>query len=146
MSVIQYFFNFIFFPLYFFNWRIIALQNFVGFCQTSTRISHRYTYIPFSQASLLAPSPPPASKLSQSTVSVSWIIQKIPPGYLFTYSIASFHVAFSIYLTLSRLPSLHVHKFVVYFCFSIAILKINSLIGKIIQVCSKTWIRAVCYQ
>jgi len=29
----------------FFNWRIIGLQNFV-LCQTSTWISHRYTYIP----------------------------------------------------------------------------------------------------
>ena len=29
----------------FFDWRIIALQNFVVFCQTSTWISHRYTYI-----------------------------------------------------------------------------------------------------
>ena len=29
----------------FFNWRIIALQNFVVFCQTSTWVSHRYTYI-----------------------------------------------------------------------------------------------------
>ena len=34
------------FKILFFNWRIIALQNFV-FCQTSTRISHRYTYIPY---------------------------------------------------------------------------------------------------
>ena len=30
---------------YFFNWRIIALQNFVVFCQTSTWISHRYKKI-----------------------------------------------------------------------------------------------------
>ena len=30
----------------FFYWRIIALQNFVVFCQTSTWISHRYTYTP----------------------------------------------------------------------------------------------------
>ena len=30
----------------FFNWRIIALQNFVIFCQISTWISHRYIYIP----------------------------------------------------------------------------------------------------
>ena len=29
-----------------FNWRIIALQNFVVFCQISTWINHRYTYIP----------------------------------------------------------------------------------------------------
>ena len=27
------------------NWKVIALQNFVAFCQTSTWISHRYTYI-----------------------------------------------------------------------------------------------------
>ena len=31
----------------FFTWRIIALQNFVVFCQTSAWISYRYTYIPF---------------------------------------------------------------------------------------------------
>ena len=29
----------------FFNWRIIALQNFVVFCHISTRISHRYTHV-----------------------------------------------------------------------------------------------------
>ena len=29
----------------FFNWRIIALWNFVDFCQTSTWIRHRYTYV-----------------------------------------------------------------------------------------------------
>ena len=32
--------------LFIFNWRIIALQNFVVFCQTSAWISDRYTYIP----------------------------------------------------------------------------------------------------
>ena len=30
----------------FFNWRIIALQNFVVFCQTSTWISLMYRYVP----------------------------------------------------------------------------------------------------
>ena len=49
-----------------FNWKIIALQNFVVFCHTSTWISHRYTHVP----SLLNLSPfslpiPPFS-LSQS--------------------------------------------------------------------------------
>ena len=29
-----------------FYWGITALQNFIVFCQTSTWISHRYTYIP----------------------------------------------------------------------------------------------------
>ena len=38
---------YLFFKIYlFFNWRIIALQNFVVFHYTSTRISHRY-FIPF---------------------------------------------------------------------------------------------------
>ena len=39
----------LFFSFYknlFFNWSIIALQNFVVFRQTSTWISHSYTYIP----------------------------------------------------------------------------------------------------
>ena len=34
------------FSLKFIFWRIIALQNFVVFCQNSTSIDHRYTYIP----------------------------------------------------------------------------------------------------
>ena len=32
--------------LFIFNQRIIALQCCVGFCHTSTRISHRYTHVP----------------------------------------------------------------------------------------------------
>ena len=31
----------------FFNWRIIALQCYVGFCCTKTWISYKYTYFPF---------------------------------------------------------------------------------------------------
>ena len=37
----------------FFNWRIIASQNFVVFCQPSTWLSHRFTCVP----SLLKPPP-----------------------------------------------------------------------------------------
>ena len=36
-----------FFLIYFLNWRIIALQYCVGFCQRSTCISHRYAYVRF---------------------------------------------------------------------------------------------------
>ena len=51
---------FILFLFYlFFNWRIIALQNVAVFCQTSTWISHRYTYIPLSWTSLPSPHPAP---------------------------------------------------------------------------------------
>lgn len=42
---------------FFFNWTIIALQNHVGFCQTSTWLSSRYTYVP-SLLSLLTTSLP----------------------------------------------------------------------------------------
>ena len=35
-----------FLKLIYFYWRIVALQNFAVFCETSTWISHRYTYIP----------------------------------------------------------------------------------------------------
>ena len=38
--------HFIFKILFIFNWRIIALQYHVGFCHTTTWISHRYTYVP----------------------------------------------------------------------------------------------------
>ena len=31
---------------FFFNWRIIALQYYVGFCHLSTWIRHRWTYVP----------------------------------------------------------------------------------------------------
>ena len=55
------FLSFFSFPFLFFYWRIIALQNFVVFCQTSTWISHKYTYTP----SLL--NLPPISPLSVNT-------------------------------------------------------------------------------
>ena len=35
----------IFKRLFIFNWRIIALQCCVGFCHSTTWISHRYTYV-----------------------------------------------------------------------------------------------------
>ena len=43
------------FTYLFFSWRIIALQNFVVFCQASTWISHRYTYVPSLLNLLLLP-------------------------------------------------------------------------------------------
>ena len=49
----------------FFNWRIIALQNFVVFCQISTWIRYRYTYVPSLWSSLPSPSPSYLSRLLQ---------------------------------------------------------------------------------
>ena len=43
----KFFFFFRLLICLFFYGRIIALQNYVVFCQTTTWISHRYTYMPF---------------------------------------------------------------------------------------------------
>ena len=51
---------------YFFYWRIIALQNFAVFCQTSKWISYRYTYIPCLLKLSPSPSPSHPSRLIQS--------------------------------------------------------------------------------
>ena len=52
----------------FFNWSVIALQNCVVFCQTSTWFSHPH------------PTPPGCYR---APVWVPWVIQQIPIGYLF---------------------------------------------------------------
>ena len=74
--------SFFFYNLFFY-WRIIALQNFVVFCQASTWISHRYTYIPYLLN--LPPIPSPSHLLGwyRAPVWVSWDMQQIPGGHLF---------------------------------------------------------------
>ena len=64
------FYVFCFFNLFIFNGRIIALQYWVGFCHTSTWISHRYTYV----RSLLSlpPSPSHPSRLLHSPGFTLW--------------------------------------------------------------------------
>ena len=80
----------------------LALQNFVVFCQTSTWISHRYTYIP----SLLN-LPPIFLSISPLQVDTEPLFEfpdtysKFPLTIYFTYGNVSFHVTLSIHLTLS---------------------------------------------
>ena len=52
----------LFFATLFVNWKIITLQNFVVFCQASTKASHWYTHVPSLPS--LFPSHP--SRLMQS--------------------------------------------------------------------------------
>ena len=104
-----------------FNWRIIALQNFVVLCHTSTRISHRYSHVP----SLLDCPPisltiPPFSLL-QSPTWVLWVTQPIPIGYSFYIWYCKF-LCYCLYT--SPLPTMSIDLFCA--CFSIAALKINS--------------------
>ena len=84
----------------FFYWRMIALQNFVVFCQTSTWISHRYTYIPF-WTSLPSPAPSYPSRLIQS-LCLSFLSPTANSCWLsILHMVICFHVALSIHLTLS---------------------------------------------
>ena len=55
--------------IFFFIWRIIALQNFVVSCQVSAWMDHRYTYVPSLLTSLPFPSSSHPSRLLLSEVS-----------------------------------------------------------------------------
>ena len=117
----------------FLNWRIIALQNFVVFCHTSTRISHRYTHVPslsdLPPISLLIPlfslsQSPRLSSLSHTEnsywLSVLYMVCK--------FLCYCFHTSPLLppYISPVHPSSHHVHKSVLYVWFSIAALKINS--------------------
>ena len=82
--------------------------------------------------------------ISSSVIPFSSCLQSVPPsgsfqmsqffasggqsiiGYLFYIDIVNFHVTLSIHLTFSLLPSPCVYRSVLYVCFFIAALKINS--------------------
>ena len=111
-----------FFLIYFFYWRIIALQNFVVFCQTSTLISHRYKYIPS-----LFNLPPISLPILTLSIDTELLFEfpepysKIPVGYLFYILFCKFP-CYSFHISHSLLPSPHVHKSILYVCFSTAAL------------------------
>ena len=99
-----------------FYWRIITLQTFAVFCQTSTWISHRYTYIPSFWTSL--PTPSPSTPLGWYRVHVEFPgpYSKFPLAIYFTcgnmfpcYPFHTFHPLF---------PSPHAHKSILYVYFS----------------------------
>ena len=116
-----------FFSLFFATFWITALQKFVVFCQTSTRISHGYTHIPSLPNLLHISLPiPPFQIVTEPLFKFPKSYGKLPLAIYFTYGIVSFHVTLSIQLTPSFLPSPRIHRSVLYICFSIAALKINS--------------------
>ena len=74
---------YIFFFTLFFNWRIIALQYYVGFYQTLTWISHRFTMFPTTWISFPPSSPSysaAAAKSLQSCPTLCNPIDGSPPG------------------------------------------------------------------
>ena len=86
-----------FFVLFFFNWRIIALQYCVGFCHTTTLIGHKYTYVPF----LLSLSPnfhpiPLLQVVAEHWVELPVLYSKFPLANHFTRGNACFSPTLSI--------------------------------------------------
>ena len=89
------------FLFFFFNWRIIALQNLVVLCQTSIWISRRYTYSP-SLLNLPSPSLSYPSRLIQSSLfELPEPHSKFPLAIYFTYGNVSFYVTLPTHLTLT---------------------------------------------
>ena len=110
---------FIIFKIYlFFNWRIIALQDYVGFCQASTWISHWYTCVPSLELSSHLPSHPTPLGCYRAPV---WV-PRVTLAIYFTYGNVSFHITISVHPTVSFLHSHCVRKSVL--CVSILVLQI----------------------
>ena len=85
----------------FFYW-INPLQNSVVFCQTSTWISHRYTYIPsLLNFPLISPTIPPLQVDTEPLFEFPESYNKFPLAVYITDDNVSFHVSLSIHLTLS---------------------------------------------
>ena len=106
---------------------MIVLRNFVDFCRTSTRISHRYTRVP--SLPNLPPSPASPSHPSachRAPVWVPWVTRQSPTGCRFYIWYCKFLCDSLQYLPLSFLSSHRVHRSVLYVCFSTAALEINS--------------------
>ena len=103
--------------LFIFDQRITALQYCIGFCHTSTWISHRYNMSPPSEPpSHSTPPPPHPTPLGYHTVPVELPVSnnKFPLAVCFPFGNVCFHAALSIH------PTLHfshcVHKSVLYLC------------------------------
>ena len=113
-SFLMVFFVFIFI----FDWKIIALQYFVGFCHTTMWISYKYTYIP-SLLSLSPTHPHPRLIPLSHHRAPSWTPTGILPlAIYFTYGNVCNSVLLSQFIAPSLSPSV-VHKSSLYICVSL---------------------------
>ena len=104
----------IFFNWFDFYWRIIVLQNFAVFHQTSTSISHSCP-LPIEPPSYLPPHPTPLG-WSRAPVWVSWDIQQISPWPSISHMVMSVP-CYSFHTSHPLLPSPHVQKSILSVCF-----------------------------
>ena len=99
-----YFFNFKF--IYILNWRLISLQNCVGFCQTATWIIRICFYFLSLSCGILAslpgvePTPPALDHQGSPRVGFFWSLSPQLAGLLTvsSYSLPSVHVSFPNFL------------------------------------------------
>ena len=99
-----------------------CFSEFCCFCQISTRISHRYTYIssPLNLLPISLPIPP-LQVDTESLFEFPESYSKFPLAIYITYGIISFHVTLSIYFILSSPLPMSI-KSILYVCFSIVAL------------------------
>ena len=115
-----------FFLIVYFNWRMIALQYWLGFCLITTWISHRYTYVPSLLNLPPTPTPSHSSRLSQST-SLGSLSHTANSHWLYTlHRVVYMLPCYSPSVPASpstQVPAC-VHKSALYVCVSIAALQI----------------------
>ena len=116
--------------VFYFIWRITALQYCVGFCHTSTWISHRYIYVP-SLVNLPPTFHPSHISRSLQSPSLSYLRHTASPHWLSIYiwQCICFHATLPISPILSFLPLPCVHKSVLYVYIFTAALKIGSSVS-----------------
>ena len=95
------FFSIIDFFKIIFNLRVIALQYCVGFCHTSTWISHKYTYFPSFLNFPPPPTPSHLSRLSQSPGLSSLSHRAISIWRSIVHMIVYIFTCYSVFPTLS---------------------------------------------
>ena len=108
---------------------------------------------PPSWISLPSSSPPHPQPFAESMFEVPESYSKFPLAIYFTYGFVNVYVTFSIGLPFSLFSSHSIHRSVLYVCFSIAALKINSSVPslQIPYICvsiqylySSFWLTSLC--
>ena len=106
----------------FFNWRLITLQYWGGFCHTVTWTSHGCTCVPHPEP----PSPSHPSGSSQCT-SPEHPVSCIKPGLVVCFTDDNIHVSMLFSQIIPPSPSPRVQKSVLYICVSFAVSHIGYL-------------------
>ena len=128
----------IFFKLIYFNWRLITLRYYSGFCHTLTWISHGCICVPYLESpSHLSPQPIPQgcpSALALSALFHALNLAWWPISHMVIYI---FQCYFSNHPTLTF--SHRVQKSILYICVSFAILHIGSSLTTFLNRVSWLW-------